>query len=214
MSCFFEGIFIHKVIQAEIFRYWQRLNLRNKLKGATQLTMKKILIFVLAFSMIAILAACSDEKEKDSLTVFKSEDNKFQVSASNSWEDAEGMLHPDSEIQIHNSQKEKYFITLLESKEDFTDTSLQTYYDLVSEPFISSLDNSKQGDVKEVTINGNKALQYTLEGSVDNVSVTYLVTIIETPTHYGQLMAWTLNSKWDEYKDEYTSLTNSFKEVK
>lgn len=171
--------------------------------------MKKILIFVLAICMAAILGACS---EKDNLTVFKSEDNKFQVSASSSWKDTNGELHPESNLEIYNPQKEKYFVALLESKEDFDDSSLQTYYDIVTETFISSLDNPNQGDVKEVTINGNKALQYSLEGTVDNIKIAYLVTVIETPTHYGQLMAWTTKSKWDKYKEEYTNLINSFKE--
>lgn len=171
--------------------------------------MKKILLFILAISMVAILGACGG---KDNLTVFKSEDNKFQVSASNSWKDANGELHPESDLEIYNPQKEKYFMALLESKEDFTDSSLQTYYDAVTEPFVSSLDTPNQGDVKEVTINGNKALQFTLEGTLDNINIAYLITVIETPTHYGQLMAWTTKSKWDEYKDEYTNLINSFKE--
>lgn len=162
--------------------------------------------------MVAILAACS-EKEEDSLAAFKSEDSKFQVSASSNWEDAEGLIHPESELQIYDPNKEKYFMTLLESKEDFNDSSLQMYYDLTTEPFISSLENSEQGEVKEVTINGNKALQYTLKGTVDNVNAAYLITIIETPTHYGQLLAWTLQSKWDEYQEELTNVTNSFKEV-
>ena len=172
--------------------------------------MKKILIFVLAISMVAILAACGGE---DNLTVFKSEDNKYQVSASNSWKDADGTLHPEGDLQIYDPKKEKYFIALLESKEDFTDFSLQAYYDVVTETFLSSLDTSNQGDVKGVTINGNEALRYTPEGVIDNLNVVYLITVIETPTHYGQLMAWTTKSKWDENKDEYTNLTNSFKEV-
>jgi len=172
--------------------------------------MKKILIFVLAIFMVAILAACGGE---DSLTVFKSEDNKYQVSASNSWKDAKGSLHPESELQIYNPKGEKYFIALLEPKEDFTDISLQQYYDAITEPFLSSLDGPSQGDVKEVTINGNKALQYTLEASIDNINIVYLVAIIETPTHYGQLMAWTVKSKWEENRDEYMNMINSFKEV-
>ncbi|MDR0266646.1 MAG: hypothetical protein LBJ26_00755 [Paenibacillus sp.] len=143
-------------------------------------------MFVLAISMVAILGACGG---KDNLTVFKSKDSKFQVSASNSWKNADGMLHPESDLEIYNPKKEKYFMALLESKEDFKDSSLQKYYDIVTESFVSSLENPKQGAVKEVTINGNKALQYTLEGTSDNVNVAYLVTVIETPTHYGQLMA-------------------------
>ena len=172
--------------------------------------MKKILLFVFAISMVTILAACGGG---DKVIDFKSVDDKYQVSASNSWKDAKGSLHPDGDIQIYVPSKEKYFMTLLESKEDFNDFSLQQYYDIVTEPFLSSLENPSQGDVKEVTINGNKAHQYTLEGTVDNLNIVYLVTIIETPTHYGQLMAWTLKSNWDANKDEYINLTNSFKAV-
>ncbi|TCZ75055.1 hypothetical protein E0485_18880 [Paenibacillus albiflavus] len=172
--------------------------------------MKKILTFVLAISMVAILAACGGS---DKLTDYKSKDSKFQVSATSGWKDSKGQLHPESDLEIYNPQKEKYFMTLLESKEDFKDGSLQKYYDLVTPDFVSSIDAPKQGDVKEVTINGNKALQFTLEGTSGGVNVAYLITIIETPTHYGQLMAWTLKSNWDKYKDEYTTLVNSFKEA-
>lgn len=211
----------------ERFTYWQQLKLHNESKGETRLTMKKILVFILAISMV-ILAACGGEdespvskgkeetpvsKSEEKLTVFKSEDNKYQVSASNDWEDADGELHPDGDLQINNLKKEKYFLALLESKEDFTDYSLQEYYDDITEPFLSSFENSDQGDVKSVTINGNEALQYTLEGEMDGLNIVYLITIIETPTHYGQLMAWTLKSKWDENKDEYMNLVNSFEEV-
>lgn len=173
--------------------------------------MKKILTFVLAISLIAILAACSEKEE--TLTDFKTVDNKYQVTASDKWEDAEDMLHSDSELQIYDPTKEKYFVALLEAKEDFTDTSLQTFYDLTAEPFISSLENPEQGDVKEITINGNNALQYTLQGSSEGVNVAYLVTLIETPTHFGQLLTWTVKSDWEEYKDEFTNLVNTFKEV-
>lgn len=172
--------------------------------------MKKILIFVLAIFMVAILTACGGE---DKLTVFKSEGDEYQVSASNSWKDAKGMLNPEADLQIENLKDEKYFIALLEPKMDFTDFSLQQYYDAITEPFLSGLDAPSQGDVEEVTINGNKALQYTLEASIDNINIVYLVAVIETPAHYGQLMAWTIKSKWDEHQEEYTNLINSFKEV-
>lgn len=239
--------------------------------------MKKFLLFVLAISMVAFLAACGDgEKEKpendttndndsqqvddssnsneddnadqaddsrnstdddssdqaddssnskdddnadqadnsnDDVVVFTDERNKYQINASSDWSDANRELHPDSDFQIYNLQKEKYFMALMESKEDFVEFSLQEYFDLVTERFLSSLDNVEQGDVEEVTINGNKGLQYTLEASLNNLKIVYLITIIETPTDYGQLLTWTLKSKWDEYKDEYNDIINSFKSV-
>lgn len=172
--------------------------------------MKRVFLFVLAISIAAILSACGEE---DEITVFKSDDGNYQVSAASDWKDAEGELNPEADLQIENMKDEKYFIALLESKEDFNDVSLQDYYDIVTELFIPSLDESDQGEVEEVTINGNQALQYTLEASLDNMNLVYFVTVIETPTHYGQLMAWTVKSKWDDNKDEYVELINSFKEV-
>lgn len=192
------------------FKGFVAVKLHNGSKGEKQVTMKKILLFILTISIVGILAACSEEEK---LTVFKSDDSNFQVSATSNWKDAEGELNSEADLQIYSPGKEKYFMALLESKEDFTDSSLQSYYDLVTEPFFSSLDTYEQGDVKEVTINGNKALQYKLDGAIDNLNVVYMVTIIETPTHYGQLLAWTIKSKWDKNKDEYTDLINSFKEV-
>lgn len=192
------------------FKGFVAVKLHNGSKGEKQVTMKKILLFILTISIVGILVACSEEEK---LTVFKSDDSNFQVSATSNWKDAEGELNSEADLQIYSPGKEKYFMALLESKEDFTDSSLQSYYDLVTEPFFSSLDTYEQGDVKEVTINGNKALQYRLDGAIDNLNVVYMVTIIETPTHYGQLLAWTIKSKWDKNKDEYTDLINSFKEV-
>src|SRR5699024_2193606 len=174
--------------------------------------MKKKLLFILTMSLVMILAACGGEK-KESLKVFKNETNEFQISALDSWKDAEGELNDEADLQIYNMKNEKYFITLMETKEDFDDFSLKGYFDLVTEPFLSSLDKYEQGEVKEITINGNDALQYTLEASLDNIIVVYLVTVIETPTHYGQLLAWTLESKWYDNKYEYFDMVNSFKPV-
>lgn len=164
-------------------------------------------------SLVAILAACGGGEKKESLKVFKNENNEFQVSALDSWKDAEGELNEEADLQIYNMKNEKYFITLMETKEDFDDFSLNEYYDIVTDSFLYSLDKYDQGEVKEVTINGNDALQYTIEASIDNLKVVYLVTVIETPTHYGQLLAWTLKSKWDDNKDEYFEIVNSFKPV-
>lgn len=228
--------------------------------------MKKFLLFVLAISMVAFLAACG-EKEKpekdttndnksqqvddssnskdddsskedgnsnqaddssnsneddnsdqavdsdDDLVVFTDERNKYQVNAPSDWSDANRELHPESDFQIYNLRNEKYFMALIESKEDFDDFSLQQYFDIVTESFLASLDKVEQGDIEEVTINGNKGLQYTIEASLDNLKIVYFVTIIETPTDYGQLITWTLKSKWDEHKNEYNDIINSFKFV-
>lgn len=237
--------------------------------------MKKFVLFVLAISMVVILAACSEKSEpkkdtdnngnsqqvddsnnskddnnsnqeddssnskeddnsgqaddstnskeddnsdqadnsNEDLVVFKDEQNKYQVSAASDWQDANGELHDESDFQIYNLRKEKYFMALMESKEDFDDFSLQEYFDIVTDSFLDSLDKVEQGDVKEVTINGNKGLQYTVDASIDNLKIVYFVTIIETPTDYGQLITWTLKSKWDEHKDEYNDIINSFKSV-
>ena len=42
---------------------------------------------------------------------------------------------------------------------------------------------------------------------------TYIqIYYVETENYYGQLLTWTLNSKKDEYKDEFIQLVESFKE--
>lgn len=173
--------------------------------------MKNLRLLLLAICTVLLLVACSGEGK---LTTFKSDDGDYQVRTTSDWEDAEGSLNEEADLQINNLRKEKYFIALIEAKEDLGDASLNDYYDFVTEPFISSLEDVTQSDVGNVTVNGNDALQYTVEGTIDNIEIVYLVTIVETPTHYAQLMAWTLKSKWNELKDEYEDVVNSFDAVK
>lgn len=173
--------------------------------------MKKLLSLILIISMVSILAACGGSSDPQ---VFKSQDSLFQVEATTDWKDAGTQLNPAGNLQIYNPQKEKYLLAITESKKDFGgEFTLQQYYDAVTQPFLSTLADAKQGDIKEVTINGNKGMQYKLEGSMDGIKVTYLVTLVETPTHYAQLLIWSLSSKYDKYQEEYTKIINSFKHV-
>ena len=63
-------------------------------------------------------------------------------------------------------------------------------------------------------IGGHPATQYTMRGKVDSYDVVYLHTIQETPDQYRQIMTWTMESKFDSYKDEMQELIKSVKDLK
>jgi hypothetical protein len=64
-----------------------------------------------------------------------------------------------------------------------------------------------------LTINGNPAIQYEVRGEIKNINVVYLHTTVDTPQHFQQIVAWTLQSTYDDKKDILQNVVESFKEI-
>ena len=77
----------------------------------------------------------------------------------------------------------------------------------------SGIQNAELSEPKEITINGQKALQFKLTGELDKIKVAYLTTVIESEDNFHQIISWTLQSKYDEYQKIYEEIANSFKEL-
>ncbi|HEX8898287.1 MAG TPA: hypothetical protein VF751_06295, partial [Chthoniobacterales bacterium] len=58
---------------------------------------------------------------------------------------------------------------------------------------------------------GNDGLQYALEGIVENVKLSYLITTVETADHYHQIITWTLRSRIDQKQASLLKVTGSFR---
>ena len=192
--------------------------------------MKKFLTKITSICVTAILilsfAACSSTKstsstssdttKKVTLSDFKSEDGKLQISAPNSWKSLAELKNVNSRISIGigDKSKESYTSVISESKENVTkEFTLDKYYSMVTEQLKTQVAKSEITDVKDITVNGNKGKSFQLKGEVNNIKVTYLYGLIDSPNYYSHVLTWSLSSSFDKNKATFADIINSFKET-
>ncbi|WP_040214358.1 hypothetical protein [Clostridium polynesiense] len=143
----------------------------------------------------------------------KSKDNLVQLNVSSEWS-TQTNLNDAANIQVANLPLEKYLINISDSKENFSNSfTVKDYYEAVSRNMEGMLNNGKVEAHEELTIGGNKAIQFEVKGEMDKLKVAYLVTIIETKGYFHQVISWTLIDRFEKYKVEYKDITNTFKEI-
>ncbi|WP_035294134.1 DcrB-related protein [Clostridium sp. KNHs214] len=188
--------------------------------------MKKIILkflccTLLLSSSLCLLVGCNKSTKQSNTTTkkaeaskkIKSKDNICQVTVPDSWKTATN-LNDVANIQVANMSKEKYLITISESKDNFSDSmTLDEYTKIVSQNLSKSVVNSKLSSVKDLTINGQKAKQLELTGEVNKVKAGYIITVVQTKKNFHQIITWTMGKYFDEYKDDYHKIINTFKEL-
>lgn len=186
----------------------------------TQSRSKTIILAVVfsIFTCVSVASAVSGIssliRDNNKSEVYLSKDKQFQITAPSSWNN-DSDLHEEADISLSNKYAEKYFIVLSESKQGFdNETTLADYEKIVEENFVAEMDNKEliMAPSNRV-INGNSAIQFSFHNTVDDLPVTYLITVVETPSHFHQLVAWTLEDKYSRLQIELDDIVASFKEA-
>ncbi|MFD3155464.1 PsbP-related protein [Haloimpatiens sp. FM7330] len=188
--------------------------------------MKKVILkfvccMLLLSTTLCLLVGCNKSSKQTTTATkkaelskkIKSKDNICQVTVPDSWKKAKD-LNSAANLQVANMAKEKYLITISESKDTFSDSmNLEEYYKIVSQNLSKSVVNSKLSSAKDLTINGQKAKQFELTGEVNKVKAGYIVTIVQTKKNFHQIITWTMEKHFNEYKDDFHKIINTFKEL-
>lgn len=66
---------------------------------------------------------------------------------------------------------------------------------------------------KVEAVNGYPAVQYELRGSTDDVKIVLLLTMVETPDHFYQLLAGTSEFSYKRYQETFQNIIQSFQEL-
>jgi hypothetical protein len=73
----------------------------------------------------------------------------------------------------------------------------------------------KQSSLTSLQVNGCRAVQYVLSGTVPakgaTVPLTYLDTFVEDATQFHQIQTWTLQSRFEQNKDDLQKIAATFK---
>ncbi|MCD9020236.1 RDD family protein [Cohnella sp. NL03-T5] len=192
-----------------------------KVRDLVTASRSKTIILAVVFSILACVSVVSAVsgisaliRESNKSEVYISKDKQFQITAPSSWSN-DSDLHQDADISISNRYAEKYFIVLSESKQGFDDgTTLADYEKIVEEHFVAEMGHKEfVMDPHHTEINGNPAIQFSFHITVDEFPATYLVTVVETQSHFHQLLAWTLKDKYSSLQVELSNITVSFREA-
>ncbi len=158
---------------------------------------------------VGMLTLLGQEVEPSTITAT---DGQSQITLPVGWS-VQKDLHDDAELQAANLRQEQYVIVLTENKADFVDTDLASYADVVLDSFLENVETEDRPTGRSVSINGAKALQYEIRGTVDNIKVVYWLTAVEGSQNYYQVLTWTLASKAEQNAPILQEVAQSFREV-
>jgi hypothetical protein len=120
-------------------------------------------------------------------------------------------LNATAKLQAGNRSKEQFVIILSESKSDFDNLTLQKHHQITRDGMIQKMKNASAGDVTEITVDGQPALQDEISGTQDGMNIVFLHTTVEGEEAFHQILAWTSKSRWDQQKAELREITESFR---
>lgn len=170
-------------------------------------------IVVFAIMQLVIMATFLFDEDNANGFIAKSASKQTQITVPWGW-DKDSTLNKDADIGVSSYHDESYVIVLNEKKSDFdSETTLEDYCTLVNEVMMEGIDNVEVSKPEEKSINGYDSRQLEIRGRVEGVDVAYLITFIETDNYYNQIIAWTIDDRYEQNKPVLQEITRSFKEI-
>ena len=164
--------------------------------------------------LVLVIIGCRQIQKLSPPSVLKSTDGKFQITVPGGWRDTPS-LHEEASIRAANSLNEMYVIVISENKIDFADgITLDKFTDITRDSMMSKLGSPVASPPTKVTINGIPGRQFLLQGEGKTVKIAYLITNVETESHYHQIITWTLLSRISQNQPALQGITESFRAVK
>lgn len=173
--------------------------------------MKKFILITLS---ILTLTGCSfmDNKETK-MTTFKSYDDKFQITVPSDWKKAstKGELNSAADFELYNKVAEKYFLALMESKEDIAYSFEQYKTAILAQN--EKVYSTTFDEVKDIKIDEHDCNYVEFKTQQLGTNIYMRIYVIETDNYYGQLFIWTTYSQKDKLDEEFDKIISSYKEV-
>ncbi|WCF08472.1 photosystem II reaction center PsbP family protein [Paenibacillus thiaminolyticus] len=145
--------------------------------------------------------------------VIKSADSRMELTVTANW--MEYPLNEDAEISAFYPAGNEYVIVIPDDREEMGDIqTLEDYYDLLYEYNYSEFaSGGAVEEPKSVNINGLPALQFEIQGvSEDKEKLAMLITLIESPQQFTQVIFWTTQSNIEQKRERFIEAAASYKE--
>jgi acyl carrier protein len=138
-------------------------------------------------------------------------DGKFTLMAPGDWTPQPRLLvRKDISFGIGNLRREQYLTLVAESREEFGG-SLAQYMETVSDMVAKAGAVPADTPAQPIDAGPLHGLQQRLSRQLDKNSVSYLLTVYETKSHFCQLLQWTLTDRADETFPVFQDVALSFR---
>ena len=165
-------------------------------------------VVLIAAVTVAILAVESSTSSDEFSHTMSSDDGSISIRVPGSWSEMD--LHSDAVIEAGNLFEETYVIVLREPESDRLD--LETFSQFTRESLMASIDEGSATRLGTVTIDGDPALQYEIRGVAEGLRVAYIHTSIDSSNGFVQILAWTLEERYDDKVSVLQGVTRSLRE--
>lgn len=194
--------------------------------------MKK-LTSILIITCITVFTSCINFKTKESTETIEPEDfntvvinNDYSVGIPKFMRATTG-LNEEASLQYQNMFKETYVIVIDEQKVEFVDilkemgqydeskSLIQNYRDIQLQLLAGTMQFSNESEPKSLKINGLDAEMVTVDAMVDGIDegISYFLTFLDGSDKVYMMMAWTLQSKKEDYRETYGAIAETFQLV-
>ena len=126
-------------------------------------------------------------------------------------------LNDNSSMQYMNTSKEAYMIVIEDDKDQLESLAMkylsprEFLVDFLKE-FKKDSKKRKVGTYKDFEANNNKLSQVELTWEEDGSGFYMIVTVVETSTHFYNIMCWTISENKDVLKEDFLKIAESLKE--
>lgn len=152
------------------------------------------------------------ETDRDALKrkIF-SDDKRVSLTVPDNWK-GDRTLNDVAILGVANPKSEVYAIVIDDAKSDFDPAlSKSEYLDIHTQNMEASVnDFSRDSTIRSLQVNGLPAVQQVVSGVADKLKVTYILTVVETETHFYVIYAWTLTSRYERNQSLLSKVSSSF----
>lgn len=175
---------------------------------------KRLTAVLLSVVMTFSMSGCSAlSMFKESTIKSSTGDGTFQITVPSGWIDAKGKLNTSADLEISKAADEMYVMALMETPTSAEkDFSVADYAKVVLDAnttlYLTSMD-----DMKETKVGSYDALASDFTIDENGEKIHMWLYCLKTENCFGQIVAWTIESKMSSNKDSISKTIQTFKEV-
>lgn len=91
---------------------------------------------------------------------------------------------------------------------------IKSYFDFALVDIKNGITGNNSSEPKTKEINGLKTIQTEVTGKFGETGIFYLITIVESESHFYQILTWTIDGNKSRYEKDMLKMVDSFKQIK